>query len=80
MCIRDSTPLALSIMAVELCGGSALPHVVIVCVLAFVFSGHRSIYMAQRLWRGKGGAEVRKPTALRELEAPRASTPQEREP
>jgi H+/Cl- antiporter ClcA len=67
----SNTPLALSIMAVELVGGSALPHVVIVSVLAFVFSGHRSIYAAQRLWRGKGGEDVAKPTALRELDAPR---------
>jgi H+/Cl- antiporter ClcA len=67
----SNTPLALSIMAVELVGGSALPHVVIVSVLAFVFSGHRSIYAAQRLWRGKGGADVAKPTALRDFDAPR---------
>ena len=67
----SNTPLALSIMAVELVGGSALPHVVLVSVLAFVFSGHRSIYAAQRLWRGKGGADVAKPTALRDFDAPR---------
>ena len=67
----SNTPLALSIMAVELVGAAALPHVVIVSVLAFVLSGHRSIYMAQRLWRGKGGTDPVKPTALRELDAPR---------
>lgn len=67
----SNTPLALSIMAVELVGASVLPHVVLVSVLAFVFSGQRSIYMAQRMWRGKGGTDVAKPTALRELDAPR---------
>ncbi|MDP9035933.1 MAG: chloride channel protein [Myxococcota bacterium] len=43
-----NTPIALSIMAVELLGASALPHVLIVCVLAYVLSGDRGIYPAQR--------------------------------
>jgi H+/Cl- antiporter ClcA len=41
------TPIALSIMAVELLGAAALPHVLIVSVLAYVFSGHRGIYPSQ---------------------------------
>ncbi len=45
----SNTPLALSIMAVELLGSAALPHVLIVSVLAYVMSGHRGIYPAQRL-------------------------------
>ena len=44
----SNTPLALSIMAVELLGAHALPHVAIVCVLAYAISGRRSIYPAQR--------------------------------
>jgi H+/Cl- antiporter ClcA len=51
-----NAPLALSIMAVELLGGSVLPHAVIVCALAYVLSGRRSIYPAQRLLSHKGGA------------------------
>lgn len=43
----SNTPLALSVMAVELLGGAAFPHVVIVCAFAYVLSGHRSIYSAQ---------------------------------
>jgi H+/Cl- antiporter ClcA len=43
----SSTPLALSIMALELLGGAAFPHVVIVCVVAWLLTGHRSIYPAQ---------------------------------
>jgi len=46
-----NTPLALSIMAVELFGAAVLPHVLIVCVVACVLSGHASIYPAQRLFR-----------------------------
>lgn len=44
-----NTPLALSIMAVELFGAHVLPHVLIVCVIAYLLSGHASIYPAQRL-------------------------------
>lgn len=63
----SNTPLALSIMAVELLGASVLPHVAIVCVLAYLLTGHRSIYPAQRLLRGKEGSRLRRPRALRDL-------------
>ena len=43
----SNTPMALSIMAVELLGASVLPHVAIVSVVAYVLSGNRSIYTAQ---------------------------------
>jgi H+/Cl- antiporter ClcA len=62
-----NTPLALSIMAMELLGAAVFPHVVIVCVLAYLLSGHRSIYPAQRLLGAKGGARLPRPTALRDL-------------
>ncbi len=51
----SNTPLALSIMAVELLGANVLPHVMIVCVVAYLISGHRSIYSSQRIVRGKSG-------------------------
>lgn len=63
----SNTPLALSIMAVELLGAGALPHVVIVSVVAWLLTGHRSIYAAQRLGRVKGGDAVDRPVPLREL-------------
>jgi H+/Cl- antiporter ClcA len=65
----SNTPLALSIMAVELLGAPIFPHVVIVCVLAYLLAGHRSIYPAQRLVLGKDGARLTHPTPLRELTA-----------
>jgi H+/Cl- antiporter ClcA len=52
-----NTPLALSIMAMELLGAPVFPHVVIVCVVAYLLSGYRSIYPAQRLLNGKGGGK-----------------------
>jgi H+/Cl- antiporter ClcA len=71
----SNTPLALSIMAMELFGAPVVPHVVIVCVLAYLLTGHRSIYPAQRLMNGKGGVRLTHPMALRDLaatSAPRA--------
>jgi H+/Cl- antiporter ClcA len=65
----SNTPLALSIMAVELLGGHVFPHVVVVCVLAYLLTGHRSIYPSQRLLRGKGGNGLSRPTPLRDLHA-----------
>lgn len=63
----SNTPLALSVMAVELLGAGALPHVVIVCVVAYLITGHRSIYPAQRLLREKGSALwLDRPLPLRE--------------
>jgi H+/Cl- antiporter ClcA len=42
-----NTPLALTIMAVELLGAGALPHVALVCAIAYWLTGQRSIYPAQ---------------------------------
>ena len=63
----SNTPLALSVMAVELLGANILPHVVIVCVVAYLISGHRSIYPSQRVIRGKSGGGPGTPVRLREL-------------
>ncbi len=67
----SNTPLALSVMAVELLGGNLFPHVVIVCVFTYLMSGQRSIYTAQRLVRAKSGALLSKPTPLRDLASTR---------
>jgi H+/Cl- antiporter ClcA len=48
-----NTPIALSIMAVELLGSNVFPHVVIVAVVAYLASGHRGIYPAQLVGRAK---------------------------
>jgi H+/Cl- antiporter ClcA len=71
-----NTPLALSIMAVELLGAGVLPHVVIVTVTAYLLTGHRGIYPAQRIARLKnGGPLLGRLIPLRELEAPPAPAP-----
>jgi chloride channel protein, CIC family len=63
-----NAPLALSIMAMELLGAAVFPHVVIVCVVAYLLTGHRSIYPAQRLLTGKGGDRHARASALRDLD------------
>lgn len=65
----SNTPIALSIMALELLGAAVFPHVAIVCVVSYVLVGHRSIYSAQRLLDGKGGGRLDRASALRELVA-----------
>jgi H+/Cl- antiporter ClcA len=63
-----NTPLALSIMAVEMVGAAALPHVAIVMFVAYLLTGHRGIYPAQRLGRFKdGGPLIGRLVPLREL-------------
>ncbi len=62
----SNTPLALSIMAVELLGAAALPHVAVVSVVAYLLAGHRSIYSAQRVRERKAGGPLSRPTALRD--------------
>jgi H+/Cl- antiporter ClcA len=76
-----NTPIALSIMAVELVGASVMPHVVIVAVVAYLLTGHRGIYPAQRLTRFKTGHRtLARAVALRDAHGlanpdDRASTP-----
>jgi H+/Cl- antiporter ClcA len=63
-----NTPIALSVMAVELVGANIFPHVVIATVVAYLLSGHRGIYPSQRLHRRKsGGDSLTSPVALRDF-------------
>jgi H+/Cl- antiporter ClcA len=61
-----NTPIALSIMAVELLGANVFPHVVVVTVVAYIASGHRSIYPAQRVGRAKLASKHHDEVPLRE--------------
>ena len=44
-----NTPIAASIMALELFGSAVAPYAAISCVIAFLMTGHRSIYPSQIL-------------------------------
>ncbi len=64
-----NTPIALSIMAVELLGAGVFPHVFIVTVVAYLLSGHRGIYPSQRVARLKhGGPLLQRLIPLRDLD------------
>lgn len=58
-----NTPLALAVMAVEILGWGALPHVLIVCGAAYFLTGHRGIYGGQRVARKKTGQPLGDPLA-----------------
>lgn len=49
-----NTPLACTIMGVELFGRGAVVPVALGCVIAYVTSSHRGIYASQRITVGKG--------------------------
>jgi H+/Cl- antiporter ClcA len=44
-----NTPIAASIMAVELFGPSVAPYATVACVVSFLMTGHRSVYPSQVL-------------------------------
>jgi len=44
-----NTPIAMSILAVELFGSSIAPYAAVVCVISFLMTGHRGIFATQRL-------------------------------
>jgi H+/Cl- antiporter ClcA len=63
----SNTPLALSVMAIELVGANVFPHAAIVCVLAYLMTGHRSIYPSQRVVQGKTGSRLPLLKAIKDL-------------
>jgi H+/Cl- antiporter ClcA len=64
-----NTPLACIVMAVELFGGAPLLGVAITTVVAYASSGHRGIYLAQRVMHAKSDTEdvLATDISLREL-------------
>jgi len=74
-----NTPLACTIMGLELFGSAALPYLAVGCVVAYVFSSHRGIYGAQRLATGKDASSGTGDT-LRDLAAGRHRRPGRRRP
>ena len=51
-----NTPIASTLMAMELFGAETGVYAAVGCVLAYLFSGHTGIYRAQRLGQGKHAA------------------------
>ena len=48
-----NTPIASSLMAIELFGSEAGAYAAVACVFSYIFSGHAGIYTAQRIGRSK---------------------------
>ena len=53
-----NTPLACTVMGVELFGGGGVVVFAIACVVSYIFSSHRGIYGAQRIDSPKGPADL----------------------
>jgi H+/Cl- antiporter ClcA len=51
-----NTPIAASIMAIEMFGSGVASHATIACIVAFLMSGHRSVYPSQVLSMLKSGS------------------------
>ncbi|MFN8417800.1 MAG: voltage-gated chloride channel family protein [Anaerolineae bacterium] len=45
----SNTPLACALMGMELFGGGSGLYLILICVIAYLASGHRGIYMTQRI-------------------------------
>ena len=54
----SNTPLACTIMGVELFGSGAVLPLAVGCVIAYVFSNHRGIYATQRIHVSKGPRRI----------------------
>lgn len=52
-----NTPLACTIMGIELFGAQHAIYLAVACFLAYLFSGHSGIYLSQRLGTSKLGLE-----------------------
>jgi H+/Cl- antiporter ClcA len=48
-----NTPLACTLMGVELFGATHIVYMAMACFLAYLFSGHSGIYLSQRVWAPK---------------------------
>jgi H+/Cl- antiporter ClcA len=73
-----NTPLACTIMGVELFGSGAAVYFAVACVVSYVFSSHRGIYTAQRIAVGKGGETFDESTPLPGLTMRRSLWPPRR--
>ena len=62
-----NTPLACTIMGVELFGGEYTLYFAVACFTAYYFSGHTGIYHSQRIAVNKHGASGNEGTTLKEI-------------
>ena len=53
-----NTPLACTVMGIELFGAEAAPLIAVSCFVSYLVSGHSGIYLAQRIGMPKAGAPL----------------------
>jgi len=53
-----NTPLACTIMGIELFGADSVVYIAAACFFAYLFSGHTGIYLSQRIGTAKGDGRV----------------------
>lgn len=64
----SNTPIACALMGIELFGGGSALYLILGCVIAYLASGHRGIYVTQRVGVPKfAGADVGDDESLRAL-------------
>jgi H+/Cl- antiporter ClcA/PII-like signaling protein len=56
-----NTPLACTLMGVELFGATHIVYIAAACFLAYLFSGHSGIYLSQRVWIPKSSPSTLPP-------------------
>ena len=62
-----NTPLACTVMGIELFGAHYTVYFALACFIAYFFSGHSGIYLSQRVWVAKrGGPKLPPDVSLRE--------------
>ncbi len=65
-----NTPIAASIMAVEIFGPVVAPYAAVACVISFMMTGHRSVYPSQVLSMSKSSSiAVKKGQVMSEIES-----------
>ena len=70
----SNASIACALMGIELFGGGAIVYVLLICVMAYLVSGHRSIYITQRIGVTKSpGIDVHENERLRDFSARRKS-------
>jgi len=70
----SNTPLACAIMGIELFGSGAAPYFFVGCVVAYLASGHRGIYITQQVYHPKTAlTDLQPDDNLKSLRARRGS-------
>ncbi len=62
----SNTPLACTILGIEMFGSGAAVPLAVGCVVAYVFSSHRGIYPSQRIHAAKGARAITGAPSLRQ--------------